>query len=333
MKTQHLTWTQEYLQNCRQMNKSTLTIKNYRADLFKFINWFELTHNATIDKANGNTVTEYKSFLTTGGTVFKKNGTLKICLFFLKKNFLKIWGFLLKKPLNFDQNPRPVMLQKPLSVSSRRRHLSSVKNYFEYLKQVNEDKSGLFLKNPVKTKLHAIKLKDIDVQSTRLLTADDWSKISESVYRLRLKLIVNLLYWGGLRISELANLKTSNFDELNQTITFARKGGYIHVLKVQKARKIFTLFKAFIATKNNSDVYLFAYKENKPPSDRALYNIIMKILTRANCSKGLSPHSFRKACATNLYRKTKDLLLVRDYLNHHDAKITQSYIDIRVDSS
>ena len=53
----------------------------------------------------------------------------------------------------------------------------------------------------------------------------------------------------------------------------------------------------------------------------------MGILKKCGLPSNLTPHSFRRACATNLYLKTRDLLLVRDYLNHHDAKVTQSYID------
>ena len=47
----------------------------------------------------------------------------------------------------------------------------------------------------------------------------------------------------------------------------------------------------------------------------------MKILKDSGCNGSLGPHSFRKACATNLYLRHKDLLLVRDYLNHKDAKV------------
>ena len=53
----------------------------------------------------------------------------------------------------------------------------------------------------------------------------------------------------------------------------------------------------------------------------------MSILTKSGLPSELTPHSFRRACATNLYIETKDLLFVRDYLNHHDAKVTQTYID------
>ena len=53
----------------------------------------------------------------------------------------------------------------------------------------------------------------------------------------------------------------------------------------------------------------------------------MNILKKSGLPSSLTPHSFRRACATNLYIETRDLLLVRDYLNHHDAKVTQTYID------
>ena len=53
----------------------------------------------------------------------------------------------------------------------------------------------------------------------------------------------------------------------------------------------------------------------------------MNILKKSCLPANLTPHSFRRACATNLYIETRDLLLVRDYLNHHDAKVTQTYID------
>ena len=73
--------------------------------------------------------------------------------------------------------------------------------------------------------------------------------------------------------------------------------------------------------------FLFQNKEGRPYSLKTFYNQIMKIIERAEVTPGISPHSFRKACATNLYIKTLDLLYVRDYLNHSDAKVTQTYID------
>ena len=72
---------------------------------------------------------------------------------------------------------------------------------------------------------------------------------------------------------------------------------------------------------------LFTGRDKKRVSEKTMYNRITNILKKCHLPEDLTPHSFRRACATNLYIETKDLLFVRDYLNHHDAKVTQTYID------
>lgn len=215
-----------------------------------------------------------------------------------------------------------------LAVSSRRRHLSAIRNFYEYLKQANEDVNDLFPSNPVKPKLHGIKLKEQDVQNTQLLKDEDWKRITNTVLRAREKFVVHLLYYGGLRLSELTDLKVSQFDQTDYSIKFVRKGGYVHHLHLQQGERLFSLLQAYLAQRPLSRDFLFCNKKGNPLSSRSMYTLIMKVLLKANCpTLGLTPHSFRKACATNLYKKTKDLLFVRDYLNHSDAKVTQTYIE------
>jgi integrase/recombinase XerD len=136
-----------------------------------------------------------------------------------------------------------------------------------------------------------------------------------------------LLYYGGLRLSELRQLKVSNFDFDAKVISFARKGGSIHTLSIQKTDLIFKNLNYFLNSNQFKSDYLFQNSKGKPYSLKGTYNQIKKMIGRATLDKDITPHSFRKACATNLYLKTKDLLWVRDYLNHSDAKVTQTYID------
>ena len=84
----------------------------------------------------------------------------------------------------------------------------------------------------------------------------------------------------------------------------------------------------YIVKRNIHNDTVFLNRFARPISTRGMYGRISRILKRAGInSKGLGPHSFRKACATNLYIQTKDILLVRNYLNHKDAKVTQTYIE------
>ena len=326
MKKDHIKWLDMYIENCRQLNKSEHTIKNYRADLLKFLTWYESHHRATISKAKGETIGYYKDFLSKGGRVYSSLSGKEKFLGHFKKTLLSLF----KKKKTSASTSLPTRLlfeQKPLAVGSRRRHISAVKNFFEFLKQSHEDKGKLFSKNPVKSKIHAIKLKEMDVTPTKNLRREDWDKLEKMVIKPKERLIIHLLYWGGLRLSELSNLRVSDFDTKNKAIKFVRKGGYIHTLIVQKANDIFYNLDYHLLQREVQSEYVFTNKQGNKVSTKTMYNLIMRLLVQAGCRDGLTPHSFRKACATNLYIKHQDLLLVRDYLNHSDAKITQTYID------
>lgn len=324
---------ENYLSNLRRLNKSEHTIKNYRADLLKFFSWIEHDQKLKIEKVNGDIIGKYKEFLGNGGNVYKEfvrnpesNGT-GIFIF----SWLKFW---IGKAV-FSKRTEKYLLffQNAMSVSSRRRHLSSLKNFFEYLKEIHEDTSDKFSKNPVKSKIHAITLKEVDVTPTTMLSREDFKLIEEKTFRTSERVILYLLYYGGLRLSELCELKIANFDFQSRTMTFNRKGGYVHTLVIQKDELIFKNLKHYIGENEFNKIFLFQTKSGKAYSPKAMYNKIIKIIERAipnnEISTRITPHSFRKACATELYIKSKDLLYVRDYLNHKDAKITQTYIDKR----
>lgn len=335
MHQQHKIWLAEFLKNCENSNKSKLTIINYHADLKKFIQWYEQNYSSQLNKANAQVINQYKSFLSAELLAERAQQPAPY-----KKVFSKISSafkkILKRKDAHSLTPPRSLvsptgMRSFSLAVSSRRRHLSAIKNFYEYLKQANEDQNKLFPSNPVKPKLHAIKLKEQDVENTKLLKEEDWLAILDYVYKPREKLIVHLLFYGGLRLSELCELKISHFDDQSFSLKFNRKGGYVHHLKLQEGKKIFRLLEEYLIIRRgegHSSDFLFANKKGKSISSRAMYNTLVKIFKKSHCPTiGLTPHSFRKACATNLYQKTKDLIFVRDYLNHSDAKVTQTYIE------
>jgi integrase/recombinase XerD len=322
LKLENLELMDAYLHNLSRLNKSEHTIKNYRADLIKFFTWIEYLEKTKISKTNGEMIGRYKEFLASGGPVYKevlRNPQLSFLLWF-KLIFVNAR---LKK----RSEKSVLFFQPPMSVSSRRRHLSSLKNFFQYLKEVNEDTSEKFSKNPIKSKIHAIQLKDIDVTPTKMLSREEFKLIEEKTFRTKERLMLYLLYYGGLRLSELCYLRISNFDHVAKIITFTRKGGSIHTLVIQKEDLIFKNLDFYLSQNQFKSDFLFQNKVGKAYSLKAFYNQIMKIILRADVTPGISPHSFRKACATNIYIRTKDLLYVRDYLNHADAKVTQTYID------
>ncbi|MCO4795549.1 MAG: site-specific integrase, partial [Bacteriovoracaceae bacterium] len=292
------------------------TVKNYRLDLMKFIIWYESHYPSPLHKAKGQIIEDYRSLLLNGG----KFTSVK------KKTYFLEGIFILFQKLFIREKSTKIIDQPPMAKSSSKRHLSSIKNFFEYLKQYYEDKNGRFLINPVKNKIHGIKLKEIDINHTPMLDQSDWNQLEQDLFRTKERLVCFLLYYCGLRLEELTKLQFKHFDFESHTMKIVRKGGKVHFFKPQMAQDIFYLLK--IHKVDVQSDWLFPSKsKTSSVTPRSMYHYIKRILKKSGLKSLISPHSFRKACATNLYLKTKDLLFVRDYLNHSDAKVTQTYID------
>ena len=136
-------YLEDFLTNCRQLNRSEHTIANYKADLKTFLRWYEIRYpNHPLHKVSGETISDYQDWL-------RKEDKSP-----LWKNIIYLgWHYFRRMMGN---TTLPTLTRSPLAVNSRKRHLSALKNFFEYLKQTHEDRSKKFLINPVKTKIHGI---------------------------------------------------------------------------------------------------------------------------------------------------------------------------------
>lgn len=309
LKKTHRRYLDEFLGNYEKLNKSQHTIKNYGADLLKFFKWYEFVRGGDISHTNSTDIDSYKDFLS--GIPAEAHSNV----------VTNWWRKLVRK------EPKKIF-QPPLSVGSKRRHISSIKNFFEYMIQAHDGKLKGFKQNPVKSKIHTIKLKDADVSHTKLLTEAAFDSLMKCSKNATERLMLTLLYYGGLRLEELTNVQVSGFSQRHQTLRILRKGGSYHTLKLQNFEEIFKYLVKHLGHRLRESDQLFLNRFGMPISSRGMYARAARLFKRAGLSSaGFGPHSFRKACATNLYIKTKDILMVRNYLNHKDAKVTQTYIE------
>lgn len=301
----NLRFLEQFLRNCKDMNRSVYTISNYRCDLEAFMRWFNLVYATKINKVNAQIIEHYISYMS--GHSSKVHWKVRL------------WS--LNKIKSYPCN-------RVLSLNSQRRHLSSLKNFFEYLIQSHEDgKRKFMLANPIKSKLHSIRVKDVDIEHTKLLNDSHWSRLEANDLNVKERLILNLLYYGGLRLAELTALDVGCLKSRTQTIDLVRKGGEFHRLKLVHFDHIYSLYLEYLSYYAIHEGPLFRNSKASRVSQRYMYQYIKRMLSGLDAKDNLSPHSFRKACATNLYKKTKDILYVRNYLNHKDAKVTQTYIE------
>ena len=160
-----------------------------------------------------------------------------------------------------------------------------------------------------------------------MLTREDWARVEDNIWRPQERLLLCLLYYGGLRLSEVGGLKVENFDIQSHSITFKRKGGKVQTLFPEEAGIVFERLEYWLDRRLVESPWVFPGKEGTFPLLPGPSITPLPLFLRQSGVPLATPHSFRKARATELYLKTKDLLRVRDYLGHSDAKVTQTYID------
>ena len=147
--------------------------------------------------------------------------------------------------------------------------------------------------------------------------------------KIRDRLILRLLYKGGLRCSELTNLKIENISFTNRTI-FIRKS------KNDKDRitpiddRTLELIKKY--KKHRTKGILIQSNKRKTISNRQIRTLVKKYCAIAKIPpEKAHPHALRHSFAVHFYQATKDLRALQKALGHSSMYTTQIYLDLTVE--
>lgn len=160
-----------------------------------------------------------------------------------------------------------------------------------------------------------------------LLEAPDRDKSSG----IRDRAILEALYGGGMRVSELVGLDLSdvNFDE--GYIRLHGKGDKERVAPLGSQAKEALLFyleysrPLFLKEENTDEEALFLNKFGGRLSSRSIRNIINKYVDELALTQKVSPHTLRHTFATDLLNGGADLRSVQELLGHVRLSTTQIY--------
>ena len=208
-----------------------------------------------------------------------------------------------------------------------RRMQSTLRNFHQFLQleQVSETNPALRLSTPKMEKDLPVVL-TIEEMETLLASPDS------STQGKRDKVIMELFYASGLRVSELINLRLS---DLNLAM------GFIHVYgKGDKERIVPTteyvseLLESYISNerisllKDENIDTLFLTNRGKGFTRQGLWKTIKKYVALSGIRKNITPHTFRHSFATHLIENGADLRAVQEMLGHSDISTTQVYTQI-----
>lgn len=189
-----------------------------------------------------------------------------------------------------------------LSKATRKSRLNSIKNFYSFLNR----KLSIFL-------FEDIKIYGYDKKVPKFLTSYQIEQLLSYYKDQRNSLIIFLFLNTGIRISELTNIRIENINFEEKYIEIKVKGGYfrnIYINEFLKERMIL-----YIGNKKSG--LLFNLKR------RQIHNIVVIPMKELGYSG--SAHTLRHTFATQIYRKTKDILLVKELLGHSNISSTQIY--------
>lgn len=208
------------------------------------------------------------------------------------------------------------------------RHLSSLRSFFKYLLSENvvSNNPCLLISNPKKEQRLPNFINEMDLEKIFCIP-----NLQEPLGQ-RDELILRMFYATGIRLSELANMKTSDIDYSGKKIKVLGKGNKErYVLFGNNCLNSLNLFINDGRRKllKNSTDYLFLNNKGNKLTPNGIEYIINKIVKISGVSNNhITPHVFRHTFATHMLNEGSDLLTVQQLLGHSDLSTTSIYTHV-----
>ncbi|MEY3529517.1 MAG: hypothetical protein RLZ70_585 [Verrucomicrobiota bacterium] len=142
--------------------------------------------------------------------------------------------------------------------------------------------------------------------------------------------VLELLYGGGLRVSELCGINGGDLDLSTGLVRLMGKGSKERVVPVGETA--LAAVRAYLALRGQparGEPLLLAPRGG-PMYPRAVQLMLKHKLAAAGLPADLTPHKLRHACATHLLANGADLRLVQEQLGHASLSTTQIYTHLTV---
>ena len=144
-------------------------------------------------------------------------------------------------------------------------------------------------------------------------------------YPDRDRLMVQMMYRHGLRVSEVCDLRWTDLDMEEGTITIRRKKMGKPSTHTMDRDELMALRR--LRSKTNSP-YVFTSERGGPFQRRQLHYIVAEAGKKANLEVSAHPHMLRHAAGYSLINNDVDARLVQEFLGHKTPQMTMHYTAI-----
>ncbi len=223
--------------------------------------------------------------------------------------------------------------QSHITPKSINRKISSLKTFFNFCKR-----QSLINSNPLshikylkEKKRLPIVVSELDL---RILFSENKKHFHDNFIGSRDKLIIDLFYQTGIRLSELINIKMSDFNCETKSLRVLGKRNKQRDIPL--TNNIVDTYNNYIKHKSNhlkiiDHDFLFITSIGGKAYSKMIYRIVNNYLGRVSTIQKKSPHVLRHAFATHLLDKGADINAIKELLGHSSLAATQIYTHISGD--
>ncbi len=215
------------------------------------------------------------------------------------------------------------MKEEELTGKTLNRKISSLKSFYKY--QIQQ---GQLAKSPMETVISPkvnkrlpafVAEQDMEQLLTNLEFAEGWKGYTE-------KMVIQLFYATGMRLSELIQCKEQQLDLSKRIVKVLGKGNKERMIPISP--ELANELKQYIQQKPDAAIgnnHLFVTEKGKALQPRAVYSFVKFYLSQVTTLQKKSPHVLRHSFATHLMNNGADLNAVKELLGHASLAATQVY--------
>ena len=191
----------------------------------------------------------------------------------------------------------------------------AIKFYLNYIKKDNTKAKGILQDLP-----NLKREKKLPV----ILSKEEIESLISATKNINHRLIIQVGYSAGLRISEIINLKWSDIDFDRNIIHLKRAKGKKDriVMLSQKVKE------SLLTLNERKQGFVFITNRNGKYTQRTIQKIIENAAKKAGIIKKVTPHTLRHSFATHLLENGTDIRYIKDLLGHSNISTTLIYTKV-----
>lgn len=239
-------------------------------------------------------------------------------------NFL---NYLEKKQLNYKKIDGEIIRdylkyldEAKLKNSTIARRISALRTFYNYLLNKNIVDTNLF---------NSIRNPKLEKKLPNYLSYEELAKILDNIdistkIGLKNRLLVEMFYATGCRVSEMINIKVSDINKSNNSIRIMGKGKKMRIVYFgEYARDYLDRYLPLIDTD-----YLFTQESGDKLSIHDVEYIISDLVKNLALKTHVTPHTLRHTFATHLLNNGADIKTVQELLGHSSLNTTGIYTHV-----